>query len=151
MKRLPVFKRPDLCKPCGGACCKSLPGAAFPHDFKLSAGDDLAPVREALKSGLWSLDWWDGDPRDDRDDVGRAIFLRPRTVSGGAVDPSWGGRCSWLGDDGCRFPRNRPSGCRGLEPTTTRCVVRHSSKQEAAIAWLPLSAELERIASERRP
>lgn len=147
-RALPMFERPDVCGPCGGVCCKHMPGAALPEDFGLSAGDSIAPVRAALASGRWSLDWWEGDPRPKKYELSRALFVRPRIVNAPVADPSFGGRCSWLGEHGCTAPEERPSGCRGLEPSPPRCVVRHSSKQDAAIAWLPFAAELEKLAAE---
>ena len=154
MKRLALavvsesFERPDLCGPCGGRCCKTMPGAAFPHDFP---GDLAVEVKRALEVGRWAIDWWHGDPRP-RGRRDRTYFVRPATVGreGKRLDPSWGGACTFHGPAGCSIFATRPSGCRGLEPRPDQrhCEIRHSSKQDAAIAWVPHQKLLERLARE---
>lgn len=145
------YERPDVCGACGGNCCKSMPGAAMPSDFGSSAEEIAANLSDAFATGKWAIDWWEGDPRDDGgDDLDRAYFIRPATTGGrGLFDPSWGGRCVFLGDAGCEIFERRPSGCRGLEPSPPDCKVQHSGKQDAAIAWLPLHNEI--LESARRP
>lgn len=145
MSALPVvrddFVRLEVCAPCGGRCCKHAPGAALPED--VGAPDETAmraALTEKLKSGLWSIDWWEGDPRSGRDDVERAYFVRPATKRGrGRVfDASWGGQCAFLRADGCSIFDSRPTGCRGVEPSASgRCEPRYASKQDCASAWLP--------------
>lgn len=148
MTRLPVlnsYERPDLCAPCGGSCCKQMPGSATPEDF--GAPDRavmVTRIRSALASGLWSIDWWEGD-LDGHDSPN---YLRPATVSGrGRIfDPSWGGACVFHREDGCAIFPSRPSGCRGLEPNKDShgCTPRHSGKQDCIRAWAEYQDELAR-------
>lgn len=145
------YENPAICATCGGKCCKSLPGAALPTDFAEPLADSL---EAAFSSGLWAIDWWEGDPRglayDDPNAVSRGYFLRPRTVGKMQLyDPSWGGECVHLGNKGCALPyEKRPAGCRLLEPSRGPVCPEHGgSKREAAIAWLPYHKEIEGAAS----
>jgi len=143
---LPVVRdeyiRPDICMPCGGRCCKHAPGAAMPEDFGAPDDDALrTALKERLATGEWSIDWWDGDPREGQNEIERAYYLRPATRQGrGRIfDPSYGGVCNFFQDGkGCRIFDTRPTGCRGVEPSPTGpCAPRYASKQDAAIAWIP--------------
>ena len=137
------FVRPDICGPCGGRCCKGMPGAALPEDFGLPSTDRLV---EALRSQQWAVDWWEGDPRPGRDGCDRAYFLRPATkgATRWPLDPSWGGACVFLGDGGCTLEHEaRPAGCRALEPRWDgKCWSHAADKREAAVAWLPYRREV---------
>jgi hypothetical protein len=60
-------ENPAICAPCGGQCCKHMPGAASPEDFGAPDREAMRDrLRTAFDSGLWAIDWWEGDPRDDR-------------------------------------------------------------------------------------
>ena len=139
LRVLNSYEKPDLCGRCDGACCKSMPGASIPSDF----GNDEPEIRdkllELLHGGEWAIDWWEGDARDEKYDLDKTYFIRPATVgTARLMDPSWGGRCVFLGEQGCRIFDNRPSGCRGLEPGESgSCEVRYSGKQDCAIGWIP--------------
>jgi hypothetical protein len=141
MNKLPVlsFENADLCGPCGGKCCKSYPGAAMPHDFGASAEEIKTALIEALGSGRWVIDWWECDPRPGMYELPSAYFVRPAVVGGeGEVFHAlYNGRCTFHTDTGCGIFDRRPSGCRGVEPGTEGCKSRHSSKRDAAIAWIP--------------
>lgn len=165
MKALPVLRdayvRDDICSPCGGQCCKRMPGVALPEDFGADEATMRATLAARLASGEWSIDWWEGDPRPGCDEEKRGYFLRPATVlgKGDVFDPSDGGACVFLEPTGCRAFETRPAGCRGLEPDEDgHCTIHYASKREAAIAWLPfaaivldVAAGLEERAPESRP
>ena len=137
------FIEPDICGPCGGKCCKLLPGAALPEDLGLPSIDRLSA---ALRSRQWAVDWWEGDPRDDRDEIAQGYFLRPATKDANRwpLDGSWGGECVFLRNSGCSLEHDaRPAGCRSLEPVMGGgCVLHAASKREAAVAWLPYHKEI---------
>jgi Fe-S-cluster containining protein len=131
----------------------------MPEDF--GAGTDAfeSRIKSALASGRWAIDWWEGDPRSRKQRKGwrrvqQAYYLRPATRSneGELFDPSRGGRCTFHKDHGCSIFPSRPSGCRGLAPRPEPermfhgCRVIHSSKQDAAIAWIPFTETLLRAA-----
>lgn len=136
------YENAVICSACGGACCKHLPGAAFPGDFGLP---DETALRETIASGQWAIDWWEGDVRPGGD-LGRTCFVRP-AVDGvhPLFDPSWGGFCTFLGPGGCILAAgDRPAGCRYLEPIEGgHCNSHGHSKEDAAIAWLPYQDLLE--------
>jgi Fe-S-cluster containining protein len=143
---LPVVKNSyenkDLCRPCGGKCCKNLPGAAFPEDFGYPDIKAMeSNILNALMSGKWSIDWWENSR------TGPQYYLRPATVQsvGRVFDPSYGGQCNFLTDEGCSIFDNRPTGCRGLEPKEGRCIVRYGDKEEAKDAWTPFNKLLKEI------
>jgi Fe-S-cluster containining protein len=132
------------CAACGGACCKSLPGAAFPEDFPTAES-----VQEALATGRWALDWWEGDPREGHDELTEAYFLRPATKGKEGVvrDPSWGGECTFLTPKGCELPaERRPRECRMLTPRPkgVDCMGDGTAgKRAAAVAWLGRKGDLQ--------
>ena len=138
------FLRPDICGPCGGKCCKGMPGHASPKDFGLPKETSL---RKAIASGKWAIDWWEGDPRSgiDGEDPGymdQCYYVRPATVGkeGKTYDASWGGVCTFLTDTGCLLePKDRPLGCTVLEPVAgeVECKIHGFTKQAAALSWFP--------------
>lgn len=126
-----------LCEECGGKCCKMMPGIAFPVDFKKPLAESLL---KAFKSGNWAIDWYEGDPTG-KGKFHQVYYVRPKVKGVKKLfDPSWGGECIFLIDDGCRLkPGARPMTCRMLEPITLKNCVFHKakSKAECATAWLP--------------
>lgn len=110
-------------------------------------------LREALATGNWAVDWWEGDPTGG--DKGQVYYVRPATKdkAGGSriFDPSWGGVCVFHTSTGCSIFENRPSGCRGVKPGKNPaggfdCSVEHSTKEESAIAWHPYNDMLYEVA-----
>jgi len=138
------FLNVELCAKCGGRCCKKMSGEAIPDDF----GDEEnlhTAVLQALESGNWVIDWWEGDPRgldsDNPEYVSPGYYLRPRvkTDCAGNFCLSWGGECIFLGKDGCVLaPEDRPVSCRLLEPKQDDCIMHDGGgRRAAALAWLP--------------
>jgi Fe-S-cluster containining protein len=127
----------ELCKKCGGKCCKRFPGIAYPEDFKKPLKDSLL---KAFTSGNWAIDWYEGDPTG-KDELSKAFFIRPKIKDVKELfDPSWGGECIFLTKDGCILnPNERPKGCRMLESISLKNCILHAAKdkKDAAMAWLP--------------
>lgn len=142
-KSLPMFVQPETCGSCGGACCKQLPGIASPDDFGAPDRDEMRMrLKTAFDSGRWAIDWWEGDPRDGRDELDSARYVRPATKwrEGRVRDASWGGACTFFGAVGCELAADeRPLGCRSLEPAANHkdCIPHDGDKRDMAIAWLP--------------
>lgn len=139
MKELTVKKKNyldiDICKKCGGRCCKSMPGSTYPEDFEKPLLENLV---EAFKSGNWAIDWWEGDPTN-KNNLEKAYYIRPRTKGDNDLfDPSYGGECIFLNEKGCTLKsEERPQSCRLLEPKEDgACILHGKSKRGAAIAWL---------------
>jgi len=149
-----TFQRPEICSQCGGKCCKRLPGTAHPSDFGLPSTRRLSA---ALRSGRWAIDWWEGDPREDREEVKRGYWIRPATKGkeGELYDGSLGGKCTFLTLRGCELsPEDRPLQCRLLEPRPGghgNCKAHHGfTKREDALAWEPYWDLLDNIAERIR-
>lgn len=131
------FENKSLCSKCGGKCCKSLPGAAYPEDFEMDKGPEK--LQAAIQSGKWAIDWWEGDPGDGLEET--AYYVRPATKDniGKIYDASWGGECVFLTPDGCMMEiKGRPRECRELEPKKgkAKCISHNgTSKRDSALAW----------------
>lgn len=143
---------PTLCAECGGKCCKGMPGCAFPEDFKEPLKDNLI---KALSTGKWAIDWWEGSPFEDDNwnYAYTAYYIRPATKGKEyqLKDPSWGGECTFLQENGCQLPADqRPKNCRLLEPISIGECKLHDNgdKKSAAIAWWPYNELIEDIINE---
>lgn len=143
--RLPVIQdnqNADLCTPCGGKCCKAIPGIYWPEDFGSSHDEVIANVRAAIATGKTTLDYWEGVTTYDM------YYVRPATkgMEGASIDPSEGGECTHLTAVGCALTwTERPTQCRALEPKPGRggsvdsraCAAppAYATKLAAAKAW----------------
>lgn len=127
-----------------------MPGGTIPEDLgKVTLGK----LVELLRSGLWAIDWWEGDPREGHNRISKAEYLRP-AIKGEEVlifHGSWGGECIFLTETGCKLSFDkRPISCRALEPVKDfNCIDRtlgegRNSKQRSAVAWLPYHRLLRR-------
>lgn len=150
---LPV-ERPDLCAPCGGACCKRLPGASSPKDW---GAPDRSMMRErlllAIGSGRWALDWWEGEDEHEHAELRVDVFFPRPSPAGDEGDmlypddmgPRWAPltlRCTFLTPTGCELASaERPHECRALEPQPggIGCVAHAGDKAERAVEWAPYS------------
>lgn len=131
---------PSICEPCGGSCCKGMPGATLPEHF--GAPDEITlfqNLANAFSSGKWAVDWWEGDPRLDLDELGRAMYVRPATKGTTRIyDASWGGECVMLTSTGCSLRwSDRPHNCQTLVPDSGGNCIGPHAKDFYAIAWLP--------------
>lgn len=141
--RLPIVNA-ARCSACGGECCKRMPSSAMPADFP-----DLALLEDAIRSGRWTFDCWDGDTEVDGE-LDRVLYPRPAigTKMGNPLDDaSWGGTCTFHSSIGCELEYHaRPTECRELVPGEVGAGC-HSkmSKYTTAMAWRPQAAKLEAI------
>lgn len=146
-----MYENKEICSECDGACCKMMPGCCYPEDFGLPG--DTSRLSEALRSGRYAIDWWEGDPRAGFDELSRAYHVRPavRGYEGCLCDPSWGGLpCTFFVDSvGCSLSLlDRPRECRSLEPVVgdDACIMHDGcGKHSASIAWIPYTALLEEV------
>ena len=126
--KIPEFQATEACKKCKGQCCKHMGCHFSPTDFEEISFEYL---KTKIEEGYISIDWWDeldGSP---------SYYLRMRHKGKPVIDPSWGGRCVLLTDEGCPLPfEKRPLGARSLEPRsgTQNCVV-HYSKEQCKNDW----------------
>ena len=123
----------EICSKCKGRCCKSMGCHYSPNDFK---GISFEILKNKIEEGNISIDWWEGNPFNDDRDIQRAFFLRVRNVHSPIIDPSWGGRCKLLTDEGCSLPyKDRPKGGRELIPHESFMCNLTYSKDECAKDW----------------
>lgn len=103
------YENKEICSKCGGMCCKSAGCALTIDQFKKFNKDT---VLELLKTGMATIDWYEGDPRDDfscpmnelEEKITKecegiplqplAYYIRMREVDDyDFVVGSWGGEC----------------------------------------------------------
>lgn len=129
----------EACKRCEGSCCKNMPGIAIPEDFGQPLLDNLV---KAFGTGDWAIDWWEGDPVEDREEIDRGYYIRPKIKGVNKIyHGAWGGICVFFTEgQGCKLSdKDRPAQCRLLEPKKNEqdeCELHELDKQEGAIAWL---------------
>lgn len=125
----------ELCKECGGGCCKSMGCHISPFDLKEITLESIISLID--ETGCVSIDWWDGNPITNENNDERTYFLRIKNKDSEIIDPTFGGVCSILTDIGCPLAfEYRPKGARELIPCSDECKVQYS-KQECAIDWYP--------------
>lgn len=121
----------EICKKCGGVCCKNYAGAYHPNDF----GDNITYelLESAMETNNIAIDWY------EMKDNEKGFYLRPRHTDGGKVDPSWGAQCVNLTDNGCKLSFDeRPYGCRTLIPNINfACEEGAFIKRMAYESWNP--------------
>ena len=97
----------------------------------------------------YQFDYWEGDEFGGK--VG--YFLRPQTIKskGVLVDPSWGGTCVFLTEQGCsKTFEERPYMCQQLEPQEDfNCGPKDKentlNKYDYVLAWLQYNNLIEEI------
>jgi len=130
------YEKPSICAKCKGVCCKGIPGACYPKDFSYNTDN----IFQALKSGLYSIDSWEGS-LDGKDKPYYCFyFIRPaiKGYEGSIYHPSWGGECIFLTSKGCKLPADkRPAECGLIEPKENGPCIGHNNagKEESARRW----------------
>lgn len=144
----------EVCSKCQGKCCKTMGCHYSPRDFEKITKETL---RDFIKQGFVSIDWWEGDVLDTYERY-RSCYLRIRnrdifneTKLAPIVDPSYGGKCMLLTENGCLLKfEDRPMGGRNLIPKSKDekyCQTTYS-KKDAAIEWYPYNDILEELIEE---
>lgn len=127
------IEKPEICRRCGGKCCKYYPGAATPEDFGApDRGVLLEKLRFALASGRWTVDWDGGGDE-------KVYFVRPaiKGMENSAFDHAYTGECTFLRPEGCELPlHQRPESCRMLIPVEEgRCDNQGYTRRSVAERW----------------
>ncbi len=121
----------NLCKECGGECCKQIGGHYSPKDFEQIT---VKSLKEHIDKGYTSIDWWEGDVKDGP--LERTYYLRARNYCANVVDPSWGGACGLLTPQGCQLPfSQRPYACKALLPKSDGKCKQTYSKKQCCLDW----------------
>jgi len=151
MVKKPIYIDYDTCKKCQGECCQRMPGMCIPEDFKKLT---IKSVVKLLSSGKYAIDWWENDPREDKEEFARVYYVRGRHVGERAINGSWGGVCvNWSLKSGCSLKDNeRPFQCRMLKPQSYTFGDKHhncgipsedkGTKKELAVRWIPFQATI---------
>lgn len=133
----------ELCKGCGGLCCKAMGCHISPFDLKEISV--LLIISLIDESDCISIDWWSGNPITNEQDGTNTYFLRIKNKNSKVIDPSFGGECSILTDIGCSLSfEYRPKGARELKPVEGECIIGYS-KQQCAIDWYDYQDVLEAV------
>lgn len=138
-----MYENKEICSKCGGSCCKTFPGCYYPEDFGLPG--DFSKLDAVLESDRVAIDWWEGDPREDKDEFERVYFIRPaiKHARGSLYDQSVG-ECVFLTKTGCELSGDeRPTVCRNLEPKEEKpCITHGITCKNAVMAWIPYQNKL---------
>lgn len=132
------YQKPELCKKCGGECCKLFPGAYFPGDYGFEE-ITVEKLVAAFRTEKVAVDFAGYSPDD------MYYYLRPKRKSVADRDLVdyllvGSGACTYLTDSGCELPfEQRPLNCRMLEPRPRElgCTAHGFMKESAAREWLP--------------
>lgn len=136
----------EVCKKCGGQCCKNYGGAFHPSDLDEEVTEEV--IRKYIDRGDVSIDWYEhyGENKDIN-----GYFLRMKHKDGGIIDPSYGGECVHLTSSGCELKfEERACGCRRLTPSPDAkggCSNSYD-KLEAANDWNPYHDIFEKMVSQ---
>lgn len=126
----------EACKKCGGQCCKGMGCHISPADLRKITKESIIGLID--ETGCISIDWYEGNPITGIYD-GEYYFLRIRNNDAKIIDPSFGGQCCLLKDNGCPILFHyRPKGARALNPCDgdTPCSDGYS-KVQCAADWMP--------------
>jgi len=137
------YENHALCAACGGACCRHMPGATHPSDWR---DDLLSSLADALTSRRYAVDWREAERSDDAAVyfIRPVVSISPRYEPKPVIDGSWGGQCTFLTGVGCELPLiGRPLSCRAMEPREKmfgrgpeHCWA-HASHRSILLAWKP--------------
>lgn len=131
----------EMCKKCGGVCCKQNGCVYMPQDFKKM---DFKYLKNKIEKGNISIS---GQPfKVMKDGWSFILFLRARNEDSPIVDLiTKGGPCSMLTEKGCRLEEEkRPSCGLGIKPTKIGgpCEKMFSSN-DVLFSWLDYQDVLE--------
>lgn len=126
----------EICKKCGGGCCKAMGCHISPFDLKEISKESIIALID--ESQCISIDWWEGDPITNINDGTKSFYLRIKNIDAKVIDPTFGGHpCMLVTDTGCPLSfAYRPKGGRDLIPhiSTNDCDAQYD-KQQCAIEW----------------
>lgn len=165
----------EVCKKCGGLCCKNMPGTYSPDDLfgtKQIESQDIEKL--IMESDYLSIDRWEADEEYNKVlyyirpklvpinsnietmDILISMLLRAgdseKKVDFAIVDDLH--KCYFLGEDGCKLSYDqRPKNCRDLTPNLEKgCYISEvkesnmSPKLYYAKLWEPYSEMIEEVA-----
>ena len=126
----------------GGRVAKVIP--PLPEEF-----EGIEDIEARIRSGLWTFDSWEGDIQEGGP-LARILMVRPSIsgMEGLALDETYGGRCTFLTDEGCGLhPDARPLGCHTLKPDRISGCLNPLDKKETAKIWRDHTEAMEGLLS----
>ena len=132
----------EICKKCGGTCCKNTGCALIPADLPDDDIKDIDSIRKLLMSGKYSLDYYyyDHDSEDDPDPSadGELYFIRIRNKHAPVADYAYTGNgCVLLTETGCSLDyKHRPTQGQMLTPVDDEFGCEEGLKKiDVALMW----------------
>ncbi len=122
----------EICKACGGLCCKSFPGLVTPKDVGAPDTDLMRQnLLEMLRSGRYCVDWINQEEG--------LYFVRPAIKGNENVvfGHLYNGECTFLTPTGCQLTfEKRPESCRTLIPKVNeKCDPQNYTRMKIAKMW----------------
>lgn len=72
-----MYQNEEICKACGGMCCRMMGCGIAPHEFEDLTSDGL---KQRIDEGWISIDLWQNNPANIQDTIGY-LYLRTRHVA----------------------------------------------------------------------
>lgn len=124
---------PEMCKECGGRCCKKCGCSHFPEDLNMTFENIVKEIKER-KMSIDRLEH-SGSFYNKLDEP--IYFLRAANENEGYVAYGNIGRCVFLTEEGCKLDyESRPSGGRYIVPFWSGCYALYTP-QEFIDKWIP--------------
>lgn len=81
---LPTLQNASICTPCGGRCCKTIPGMTHPDDWGAPNEAEMTDrIKAAFASGRYSLNWWEGESGRKEPELHGQVFIVAPAVEDG--------------------------------------------------------------------
>lgn len=127
----------NICKECGGSCCKTQPGIVHPNQLGNTYEQVRSNVKSMLKNGF-CVDSWD----PDAEFADRIYYIRPsmKGYEDRKYHAGWMETCVFHSNDGCSLDREKmPFQCLALVPNKDNLCQypkeSKASKREIVQSW----------------
>ena len=156
------YESAEICKDCGGACCKANGCSLAPEDmlreleiWQTKGEKDRGPdgkndTRQCAQTDFRQLEEWlqQSDCAIDSftGDAGLCYYIRMRHKCFTFIGVDAMGECIALTDQGCSLPyARRPQGGRYLEGRQDRHCQQHYTREQMEADWKPYQRQLREI------
>lgn len=140
------FENYDLCKACGGKCCKKSGCDYYTSDFEALTKEALIKILDTGNVSIVAAMML-GELKSGEKTMTPFLYLRARNEGRDVVDLlSLKRQCSMLREDGCFYSlEDRPSGGVHFIPRENNKCKRVDNPQEELAKWLPYQNILGRM------
>ncbi len=145
------YENKELCKICGGACCKKCGCDYWPQDFPNLTTNELLNVLEQGEVSVVSVLQIHFNKNRIPIGITPTLLLRARNINRPVIDLlSLKTTCAALRENGCKYESDkRPTGGRLLKPQEKRinqvCMGTPENMQKTLEEWLRYQKVLERV------